>query len=211
MRRALLLLVPAVLLAAFVAPVAAVAAPAAVPTHTVRVVVRPVHADGRPVHGYHVTRESIPGFSCAEVSPVAVDKNIRFCGFSYTYTVACWRSRNHTVLCLRNPWSRQLVRIRYSGRFRPVAAPRPAVPQALRLGSGNRCWIRDGGAWSTVTGHPHWFGAYGCEHGDVYGANDGIQESVNPWRVHVVRNAGQSNQRIHDYRVARAYFVGTAR
>src|SRR4051794_14487736 len=165
MRRALLLLVPAVLLAAFVAPVTAVAAPAAVPTHTVRVVVRPVHANGRPVHGYHVTRETISGFTCARVSRVAVDKDIRLCGFSYLNTVACWKSRNHTVLCLRRPWVKELARIRYTGRFRPVAAPRQAVPQALRLGSGNRCLVRSGGAWSTVTGHPHWVGAYVCEHG----------------------------------------------
>jgi hypothetical protein len=179
-------------------------------THTRKIVIRPVHADGRPVRGYTVKHESIPGFTCLDTSPVAVDRNIRYCGFSATYTVACWKSRNHTVLCLRDPWIKELVRIRYSGRFRPAAAPAHPVPQALRLSTGNQCWVRDGGAWGWVNGHPHWYGAYGCRHGDVYGPNDGINESVQPWRVHLVVNAGLPNQRIHDLKVAKAFFVGTA-
>jgi hypothetical protein len=178
--------------------------------HTKVAVVRPVHADGRPVAGYKVTREHISGFTCQDVSPVAVDRNIDFCGFSATYTMACWKSRNHTVLCLRDPWTKELVRIRYSGRFAEHAAPAHPVPQALRLGNGNQCWIRDGGAWPIVTRHPKWFGAYGCDRGDVFGRGDGIQQRFHPWRVHLVVNAGGPHQRISDHRVSKAFFVGTA-
>lgn len=178
--------------------------------HTRITVIRPVHADGRPVTGYTVTHESVPGFTCLDASPVAVAADIDFCGFSATYTMACWKSKNHTVLCLRDPWTKQLVRIRYSGSFARHAAPRHPVPQALRLMNGDRCWVRDGGAWSFVIGHPHWSGAYGCESGDVYGRGDGIDQSTQPWRVHVVTNAGLAGQRISDHRVGRAIFVGTA-
>lgn len=186
------------------------AAPATAVTHTRIAVIRPVHADGRPVRGYSVTRERIAGFACQDASTVAVDAGIDFCGFSATNTMACWKSTNHTALCLRDPWAKALVRIRYAGVYRHFAAPRHPAPQGLRLVSGNRCWIRDGGAWSWVNGHPHWFGAYSCEYGDVYGTGDGVQESTQPWGVHLVVNAGMPNQRISNQQVRKAFFVGTA-
>lgn len=189
---------------------AASAAPSPTVTHTRIAVVRPVHADGTPVAGYTVHREHIDGFTCLDASPVAVDKNIDFCGFSATYTMACWKSKNHTVLCLRDPWTKDLARIRYSGTFAKHAAPKHPMPQALRLMNGNQCWVRGGGAWPEVTGHPHWFGTYGCHTGDVYGRGDGINESTQPWLVHVVQNASMPNQKITDHRVRKAFFVGTA-
>jgi hypothetical protein len=197
-------------IAALLAVASAAAAAPATATPTRVSVVRPVHADGRPVAGYTVTRESIPGFTCQDPSTVAVDAGIDFCGFSATNTMACWKSTHHTALCLRDPWSKKLARIRYSGTFVHTAAVKHPVPQALRLMNGDRCWIRDGGAWGWVTGHPHWFGDYGCQQGDVYGPGTGISKATNPWRVHVVYNAGMPNQKIVDRRVARAIFVGTA-
>jgi hypothetical protein len=213
MRKLLPALLSAAALTAAMISLVALATPAgASPRHTARIVVRPVHADGRPVAGYRVSSESISGFSCTDVSPVAVDRNIRFCGFSATYTMACWKSAHHTVLCLRDPWAKRLVRIRYTGSFRPVAAPRHPAPEGLTLGDGNRCWIRDGGAWSPVLGHPNWYGGYGCELGDVYGPGThyGVSTRTDPWRVHLVVDAGTSHQQITDHRVAKAYFVGTA-
>jgi hypothetical protein len=189
---------------------AAAAAPAAAHAHTKRVVVRPVQADGRPVHGYTVTREHIPGFTCQDPSTVAVDAGIDFCGFSATDTMACWKSTHHTALCLRDPWTKKLARIRYSGTFVEKAAVKHPLPQALRLMNGERCWVRDGGAWGWVTGHPSWSGAYGCQHGDVYGPGTGISKRTDPWRVHEVYDAGSPDQKIVDRRVGTAYFVGTA-
>lgn len=188
----------------------AVPASAAAARHTKQIVVRPVHADGRPVQGYTVKKESFPDFTCDAASPVAVNPNIRMCGPSATYTVACWKSRKHTVLCLRNARSKTLYRIRYTGAFHSVAAPRNPRPQVLRLGDRETCLVRDGGAWSVVTGHPQWFGTYGCRTGDVYGKGDGINESVQPWRVHVVTAAGSPQQKIVRRVVRKAYFVGTA-
>jgi len=204
---AALIAAPIALLLALATAAAASPAPAA--AHTRIAVVRPVHANGRPVAGYTVKHESIPGFTCLDASTVAVDRNIDFCGFSATYTMACWKSTKHTVLCLRDPWSKTLVRIRYSGKFVGHAAVRHPVPQALRLKNGNHCSVRDGGAWGSVTGHPSWNGAYSCDQGSIYGPNDGINEHVQPWLVHVVID-GPSGQHVTNHRVAKAIFAGTA-
>jgi len=209
-RLALAIALIATPIAALLAVASAAAAAPTAATHTRVSVVRPVHADGTPVAGYTVRREHIDGFTCTDASPVAVDANIDFCGFSATNTVACWKSTHHTALCLRDPWTKVLVRIRYTGSFAKQAAPAHPMPQAMRLMDGNRCWVRDGGAWTGVTGHPHWYGTYSCQTGDVYGRGDGIKESSQPWRVHVVTNASMPNQHISVHRVARAIFVGTA-
>jgi hypothetical protein len=180
--------------------------------HTQRVVVRPVHANGTPVAGYTVTKEKIPGFACTDgASTVAVSPNIRYCGFSATYTVACWKSANHTVLCLRNPRVKSLVRIAYTGTFTPVAKPKLPSPQAIGLFNGGYCTIRDGGAWGYVQGHPNWYGTYGCRRVAVYGpGRDGIDRSVNPWRVHTVSSPTGTPGSIVNRRVRTAYYVGTA-
>jgi hypothetical protein len=180
---------------------------------TVGHIVRPVHRDGTPVAGYTVKREHISGFSCHDgPSPVAVDDNIRLCSPDAAYTVACWKSHNHTVLCLRNPRSKVLARIRYQGRFRPVRSLDKPSPQALSLVHGGYCEIRDGGAWGAVKGHPRWEGDYSCRAGyDVYGrGRDGINRAHEPWRVHTVRFHKNGAQTVRTRQVHRAYYVGTA-
>lgn len=179
--------------------------------HTTRVVVRPVHGDGTPVAGWKVVRERIPAFTCnGGASTVAVDPNIVYCGFPSTNTVACWKSRNHTALCLRDPRVHKLYRIRYQGAFRPAKAVKHPSPQSFTLLGGGYCTIRDGGAWPTIKNHPRWYGTYGCgTKGGVYGrARDGIDRSVNPWRVHLVVNPNRPT--IHNRRVGTAYYAGTA-
>ena len=212
--RKLLALVPVI--AASCAALALAAGPASAQAsagHTVGHIVRPVHRDGTPGAGYTVQREHIPGFTCNEgPSPVAVDNNIRFCGPSVTYTVACWKSRNHTVLCLRDPRKKVLARIRYVGTFRPVRALDKPSPQALTLFSGAYCLIRDGGAWAQVKGHPHWFGDYSCSNGAfLYGrGRDGIVRSQEPWQVHMVWFHKNGTQTIRTRQIRHAYYVGTA-
>lgn len=180
--------------------------------HTQKIVVRPVHANGTPVAGYSVSTESISGFQCGGPSAGAVDPNIEYCGFSSTGTVACWKSSNHTVLCLRDPMTKHLVRIRYQGAFTPVAAPKHPSPQSLALFSGNYCLVRDGGAWPSIKGHPYWYGHYSCQHNGIYGpGRDGIDRSVNPWRVHVVNNPDNNTPNAIVIRYVKlAFYVGTA-
>jgi hypothetical protein len=188
-----------------------VATPASAAPATQKVVVRPVHSNGRPVSGYRVSTEQIDGFTCNEgSSPVAVDPDISFCGYSATYTVACWKSTHHTALCLRNPLKKALVRIRYTGAFNQVDAPAKPTPEGLRLGNSAFCSIRDGGAWGAPKQHPSWIGYDSCGKGSVYGPDtgDGINRSHAAWRVHVFGGSLKGPGTVETVR--KAYYVGTA-
>src|SRR5689334_1225626 len=145
MRRSLVLFLSTLIALATALTMAVFTADATLP-HTQKIVVRPVHANGTPAAGYSVTNESIPGLSCGGSSPSAVDDNIVYCSPSAAYTVSCWKSRNHTVLCLRDPLKKHLVRIHYSGGIAPTHAPNRPTPQAITLFNGSYCMIRDGGA-----------------------------------------------------------------
>jgi hypothetical protein len=214
--RKLLVLVPlvAAICAAFALSATSAAAHGAraAARQTVGRIVHPVHANGTPVAGYTVHRQHIAGFTCTTVSPVAVDDGIASCSPDAAYAVACWKSTHHTVLCLRNPRTKVLARIRYTGRFHAGKALDRPSPQALVLFGGTYCEIRDGGAWGSVKGHPHWFGDYSCNNGaDVYGrGRDGIVRSTEPWQVHMVRFHNNGTQTIRTREVRLAYYVGTA-
>jgi hypothetical protein len=185
---------------------------------TARVIVRPVTADGRPAPGYQVADERLGAFLCAGgASPVATGPNIRFCGDSATNTLACWDSAvPSTVLCLRDPLTRDLVRIKFDGSFSPIAAPGKPAPQALLLDNGLTCLIRNGGAWARPQAQPDWIGWYACRRGaddwnvDVYGlpTGNGIDESSPTWTVQTAAAAGTGA--IVQRKVKIAYFVGTA-
>jgi hypothetical protein len=180
---------------------------------TERVTVRPVTSAGDPAAGFSVTNEDQDSFTCTgETSPVAVSPNIRFCGYSATDTVACWKSSvPATVLCLRNPLTKKLVRIKYTGAFAPTAAPAHPAPQALVLNDDDQCQIRDGGAWATVPSQPTWVGWYYCASGkNIYGpmSGNGIDETSLTWAVHAVAPSGIGPITTHS--VTTAYYVGTA-
>src|SRR3954469_4948617 len=212
MRRMIIFALGATALAAVAIGVGSPPAHASIATQ--RVVVRPVHANGTPVHGYTVTREDEgSGFLCRNASWSAVDPNIYFCGWSASNTVSCWKSTNHTVLCLRDPRVKQLVRIRYDGTITHVAARRRPSPQELLLGIGNKCLIRIGGAWASPPAQPTWVGWYFCwgHFGDVYGprGGDGINRSHSQWTVYTTDPI--RTRTITTRRVAIAYYVGTAR
>ncbi|HEY2296416.1 MAG TPA: hypothetical protein VGH43_01710 [Jatrophihabitans sp.] len=215
MRRCLVLLSATLVALATALTTAVFSANATLP-HTQKIVVRPVHANGTPVAGYTVTNWHIQGgLDCGHGLPSpsssAVDDNIVYCGPSAAYTMSCWKSRNHTVLCLRDPQKKHLVRVRYAGSIAPTHAPHHPSPQALTLFTGSYCTIRNGGAWPMVNGHPNWFGHYSCSHNGIYGRGDGINRSFNPWTVHVVNNTRNNTPHaIVIRRVRTAYYVGTA-
>lgn len=195
--------------------VAATASGQALP-HTRQVVVRPVHTNGTPVRGYRVVAEYHgQGFTCTFASPVSVSSGVAWCGSSADATIACWKSRRHTVLCLRDPRVHELLRIHYSGTFSAGHRAKDPEPEALALRRDGDCAIRIGGAWASVAKRPNWVGYYSCSHRiDVYGPqrlSGGIDRSVNPWRVHLVRFNGRINVLIRPDRVAVAYYVGTAK
>lgn len=177
------------------------------PPKTGRVVVRPVTASGTAADGFTVRRVSGPA-SCEDQAATAVDPGIDICFPSALYVPSCWKSSNHTVLCLRNVTDTRLVRVRYSGTFVRHAAVRRPSPQGLRLTNGAVCGIRVGGAWGQAPGHPDWVGFYSCSNGAVYGPpdGDGVDRSHAQWRVHVLRADGTVVTRT----VATATYVGTA-
>jgi hypothetical protein len=179
-----------------------------VPT-TQRVVVRPVDATGHAVAGWSVSRERGFTVSCAGAARAAVDDDILLCSPSAVYAPACWKSRHHTTLCLRDARTRKLVRLRYSGSFEPATALGRPSPQDLDLGSGAACDIRVGGAWGQIPSHPNWVGFYSCPKGDVYGplSGDGVNRHHPRWTVHLWN---EHTDRITTRGVRTAYYVGTA-
>jgi hypothetical protein len=148
-----------------------------------------------------------------------VTANIRFCGFSASNTVACWKSATPaSILCLRDARSHTLIRTRTDTSFAPTGRTAHPAPLTLLLDDGQRCQIRDGGAWNGVLAHLRWVGWYGCSGGDnVYGprSGDGIFRDGSTWVVFTSRGDGPAEVDSHPAPVFRhlvtvAYFVGTA-
>src|SRR5438046_1968923 len=114
------------------------------------------------------------------------------------------------------PWSRpkwrnharphpdnRSARPRGGRRSRPCARP--------RLGDGDLCSSRDGGAWGSLPGHPNLFGTYACAHdGAVWAtstaAHQGVNESNPVWTV---RTAQFGHHTLVTRHVVKAWFVGT--
>jgi hypothetical protein len=195
---------------------------AAVPApHTEQIVRRPVTSTGRAAPGYTTvvlpaSRDLLdcrqyPHFSNG--SPSAVDDGIARCLPSMEYALACWKGPTATTaLCYRNPWQRQVDRVNILGPLPATQAPKQPTPLGLVLGNGSRCWLRDGGAWSDLDGHPDMFGIYSCDGRTTVWASqqsDGINRTQAVWRVRVAPMSGHG--RLRTVTVRTAYFVGTSR
>jgi hypothetical protein len=191
---------------------------AAARTATATIVVRPVDRGGHLAAGYSAVPEANTDRMICDrnrVSPVAVDTGIFQCGASADYAVACWRSaRRGTVLCDRDPFGRQLAQIPVEFVAVTDSAAPPPVPFGLELDNGERCNVRNGGAWSSPKQHPRWVGYYGCRSGDIVwapvaaAATGGIDKSSSQWTVTVGAGSGESPLVRH--RVVTARFVGMA-
>jgi hypothetical protein len=203
----------AVLLLAALTSVLAASPPAGATTsaRTRQVVVRPVHADGTPVAGYTVRTEHWGSdFTCHDQSLSAVDTGIDQCGSTASNTGACWRSTHHTVLCLRLPRVKQLVRIPYYGTFTRTGPLTRKAPASMVLPDDVVCHVRLGGAWSSPPSHPSWVGWDYCTTRLVYGprtSDYGIDRTHPVWTVHLLNTSLTAE---HVTPVEAAYFVGTA-
>lgn len=185
-------------------------------TATVRTVVRPVTSTGHPAPGFTLHSEPTGSVDCSTQvpSPGAVSPNIEFCSPAYEYAIACWKSAvAQRALCIRNPNSTDVYRIPRTGAFAstPVAPVKYRAPLLIKLGDGDFCAIRDGGAWGSLTGHPNLFGTYGCVNDGIVWATAsaphfGINESQVLWRVRV---APAGNHDLVTKSVVRGWFVGT--
>lgn len=192
-------------------------APSAAPTAaTESVVIRPVTLSGLPAAGFTVTDDNSMTVDCGSTSsntrpsPVAVDDNILGCSPSSAYAVACWQDpAPSSVICYRDPWKKEVVRIPNEGSFPEVAAPSQAQPLGLLLSDGERCLIRAGGVWNDLADHPGWYGTYACSGNGAVWADDGdgIDRSSPRWTVQVAPISGVGP--LDTRGVVKAYFIGT--
>lgn len=150
-----------------------------------------VSSAGQPVNGYRetTTGEPVAGQAdCTEPSPAAVSPNIYRCYPSAYGADVCWPASGLDLLCMNDPWTTELHRIRASAPLPPVSAPALPTPVALQLDDGTRCRLRNGGAWGHRYDDLRAF--YGC--GDHPGIDvlapmdsDPIDRSSPLWTVKV--------------------------
>jgi hypothetical protein len=121
-----------------------------------------VDADGRPQDGYHEqpSTSTVGAVSDCAASPAAVSTDIYQCWPAAAAADVCWPSTPDSLLCVGDPWDKQLHRV-------SVGQPPPHVPPAndpqpfaLLLDDGSRCRLRNGGAWGGRD--DGYLGAYEC-------------------------------------------------
>jgi hypothetical protein len=159
MPRVVLVSITAIAMAAFVQPGSAFADPP--PTQVIAVMA--VGPAGEAINGYHVLSgpDNVGHASdCSEPSPSAVADNVYYCSPSAAGAGTCWPSTPGSLLCVDNPWDRQLHRVMFDGQLPPVHATANPDPFALTLDDGTRCLLRNGGAWGGRA--DGYVGVYGC-------------------------------------------------
>ena len=149
-----------------------------------------VNSTGQPVNGYHETGgggSNTGQVDCTESSPAAVSNNIYSCGPTAANADVCWPvAQGNDLLCMDDPWAKNLHRVHNQGPLSAVSPPQHPEPVALLLEDGNRCRLRNGGSWDP--GPDGYNGAYSCN-GDVavlvamHGPGDAIDRSAPVWTV----------------------------
>lgn len=108
-----------------------------------------VGADGQPANGY---REVPAGSSmelggCDSPSASAVSGNIYSCYPSAAGADVCWPSPPTSMLCMTNPWDKEVRRLSYdTSLLTTVQPPKTPKPFALMLDNGTHCNYISGGA-----------------------------------------------------------------
>jgi hypothetical protein len=108
-----------------------------------------VDARGQPTNGY---REAPAGSiselaGCDQPSPAAVSSGIYSCYPSAAAADVCWPSPPTSMLCMNNPWDKQVRRLAFDTHLLPTVQP-PATPEpfALTHDNGTHCQLITGGA-----------------------------------------------------------------
>jgi hypothetical protein len=122
-----------------------------------------VNSSGQPANGYHETTGPTPdrAAECNEPSPAAVSNNIYGCAPSAYSADVCWPASGLDLLCMNDPWAKEVHRIHVPAPLNPVTAPVAPQPVALLLDDGTHCRIRNGGSWSGRD--DGYLGAYRCD------------------------------------------------
>lgn len=105
-------------------------------------------ANGEPVNGYNViNRQPSPNLSaCPGPSPAAVSSDIYACVPNQSLAQVCWPSPA-SVLCLVDPWSKELRRFPAPGALPAVSPLATPMPLALVLDDGTSCVLASGVDW----------------------------------------------------------------
>jgi hypothetical protein len=105
-------------------------------------------ANGEPVNGYTViNRQPSPNLSaCPGPSPSAVGNDIYACEPNQALAQVCWPGPA-SVLCLVDPWSKELRRFPAPGALPAVSPPATPMPLALVLDDGTSCVLASGVDW----------------------------------------------------------------
>lgn len=181
------------------------------------VIVVAVDSSGNPVHGFRDTTKGQPtpdAADCTESSPAAVSANIYHCWPAYYAADVCWPVSELELLCMDDPWAKQLHRIRSRAALAPVNPPAVAKPMAMLLDDGTHCRLRSGGAWGhRYDGLQAFYGCVGSPGLVVLAPADvdPIDRSTSVWTVRV--GAGEtpdpSAPAPATHRVLTAWFAGT--
>jgi hypothetical protein len=119
-------------------------------------------ANGEPINGYHViNRQPSPNLSaCPGPSPAALGNDIYACEPNQAMAQVCWPGPA-SVLCLVEPWSKELRRFPAPGALPAVNPPATPMPFALQLNDGTGCVLAGGVDWGGR--RDGLVPAYGCD------------------------------------------------
>ena len=183
----------------------------------------PVGLGGEPINGYReaASQGNVTAVSdCTTSSPSAVADNIYYCSPSAAGAGTCWPSTADSLLCMTDPWDKQLHRVTYTGPLPHVQPPAVTDPFALLLDDGTRCFLRNGGAWGGRD--DGYVGVYGCDGAGVNravlwlpseGPGSCINRSDPVWTVKVgqLGSPGESFPPPQSRAVSTAWFAGSVK
>jgi serine/threonine-protein kinase len=171
-----------------------------------------VGANGQPVNGY----SEVPAGGgtqlggCDRASAAAVSENIYNCYPSAAGADVCWPSPPASMLCMTNPWDKEVRRFPYDTSLLTTMQP-PATPEpfALTLDNGTHCqWITGGARRGRNDGYVPFY-ACGADStaavlGDAGSQTDPINRSKPLWTVTFEQPGFQTQVRS----VTTAWFAG---
>ena len=172
-----------------------------------------VDASGQATNGY---REAPVGTiselaGCDQPSPAAVGTNIYSCYPSAAAADVCWPSPPMSMLCMNNPWDKEVRRLTYdTSLLTTVQPPTTPEPFALTLDNGTHCRLITGGARRARNDGYVPFYACGADStaavlGDAGSQTDPINRSKPLWTV----TFEQPGFQIQVRSVTTAWFAGT--
>jgi hypothetical protein len=184
------------------------------PTRVITAV--PVGPNGEPINGYQLgpSQSNVDDVAdCTTPSPAAVSDGIYYCSPTAAGADVCWPSTPGSLLCVDDPWSKELHRVSYPDplpQVRPVATPQPF---ALLLDDDTHCRLRNGGSWGGR--QDGYVGAYYCGAANSnlavlvlpsQGATATIERSTPVWTVKI----GQLGSPTADFPPPQTHAVTTA-